>query len=50
LADEFVERLRAHAVGQRPARERFILRLDCPKQSHSAPFDTASQQLLALTN
>ncbi len=31
LADEFVERLRTHAVGQRPARERFFFRLDCAK-------------------
>jgi hypothetical protein len=31
LADEFVERLRAHAVSQRSSRERLFLRLDCPK-------------------
>ena len=46
LADEFVERLRAHAVGERPACERFVLRLDCSKQSHCAPLNTASSKLL----
>ena len=50
LAHEFVERLRTHAVGERPARERFVLRLDCPKQSHCAPFDMVSSKLLPSTN
>ena len=35
LADEFVERLRTHAVGQRTPRQRFFFRLDCVKQAHA---------------
>jgi hypothetical protein len=48
LAHEFVKRLRPHAVGQRPAREWLILRLDCPKQSQLRAFRYSQSK--ALTN
>ena len=34
LADKFIERLRAHAVGQRPADLRFFFGLQSLKESH----------------
>ncbi len=36
LADELIERLRAHAVRERPARLRRFFRFDGAKQSHYA--------------
>ena len=37
LADEFVERLRTHPVGERPACERLFFGLDGVKKSHEGP-------------